>query len=199
MGFIVATFRISGDSPAKGSRITALLFTRFSTLGDEIARLSFPQNGSEPVMAAASFNRLLVFAGTDPVVTHDGYNWKRLLRQEFASQPKAQLNEMLARTIDVSQWSQQRFPRQRKDLNAICKRMQIVLPSELQGMEREVAALRAIAMRFQPELPRLGPTATIKSDTAPPQNAPSPTTAQPPLSLISRLRRAWMILVDAST
>jgi hypothetical protein len=203
-GHIVAAFKISGDAPSKGGRITQLLLIKISDAGEQIARLQLPENtpdtNTEPVLTPAVFNRLVEFVAASSVVTHDGYSWKRFLRQEFASQPKAQLKEMLARTIDVSQWSQQRFPRQRKDVGSLCARLKIKLPSGLQGLEREAVAIRLISTHIhlgavrQEEVARVVARAPLHEKISP---MPKPTPASLPFRM--RLRQAWKILIGTDS
>lgn len=202
-GYVVAAFRVSGDSPSKGARITELLLVKLSDAGQEVARLRLPEAATqvsiEPVLQPEVFSRLAEFTGEGPVVTHDGYNWKRFLRHEFASQPKDELKQMLARTIDVSEWSQQRFPRQRKDMESLCSRLKIELPSILQGVEREAVAIRWVVPHIQQWTTRQKEALKVIA-RAPLRERVSPTLkpVQGPLPLRSRLRRAWAILVGSS-
>lgn len=154
-GHVVAAFRVSGDAPSKGARITELLLVKVSEAGHEVARLRLPEDAAhvsaEPALTPEAFGRLVEFAGTEPVVVHDGYNWKRFLRQEFASQPAAEVRRFLHQAVDVSAWSQQQYPKQRKDLASICKRLKIKLSADLDSVEHEAAALRQIAAHVSGE------------------------------------------------
>ena len=103
-GHVVAAFRVSGDAPSKGARITELLLIKLSDAGKEIERLMLPENAmlasTDGSLTPDVFSRLVEFVNDHPVVTHDGYNWKRFLRQEFASQSKDQVKHFLARLTD---------------------------------------------------------------------------------------------------
>jgi hypothetical protein len=192
-GHVVAAFRVSGDAPSKGARVKELLLVKVSDAGQEIARLRLPSDSGQEsggaLLTPATFSRLVEFANNLPVVTHDGYNWKRFLRQEFASQPKDQVKNFLALTVDVSQWSQQRFPKQRKDLASLCRRLKIKWPAELGDFDREAVALRKIIphMRAEPAKP--------PQSEPPAQPAPLAMHAKLALPIRHRLRRAWAILL----
>jgi hypothetical protein len=200
-GHVVAAFRVSGDSPSKGARVTQLLLVKLSEAGKEVARLGLPENveqvSAEPVLTPEFLSRLVEFVGRSHVVTHDGYTWRRFLRQELASQPKSQVKVFLSQTVDVSEWSQQRFPKQRKDMRAICKRLKIELPVELQGLEHEAEVIRLIMPHMLQALVRLEtPIKTVAASTLPAEEARK--IKQVSLSFNARLRHAWKVLMGKS-
>jgi len=193
-GYIVAAFKTSGDAPGKGGRITQLLLVKISDDGKEGAKLQLPEitpdTNADGMLKPVIFSRLVEFARGRPIVIHDGYNWKRFLRQEFASEPKDQVKSFLAQTIDVSEWSQRHFPRKRKDVEAILKRLKIVLPSELSGLERETAAIHQLIPHIKPSFAHVGkviiPPPKVASAAVQTKHSPQP--------LFIRLRRAWRVL-----
>jgi DNA polymerase III epsilon subunit-like protein len=196
--YVVVAFRTSGDSPSKGARVTQLLLVKLSEAGKEVAKLGLPEDreqvSGEPVLTPEFLSRLVEFVGQSHVVTHDGYNWKRFLRQELASQSKGQVKEFLAQTVDVSEWSQQRFPKQRKDMRAICKRLKIELPVELQGLEHEAEVIRLIMPHMLQAPVRLEtPIKTVAASTLPAKEARK--IKQISLNFNARLRHAWKVLM----
>lgn len=191
-GHVVAAFRVSGDAPSKGARITELLLIKLSDAGKEIERLMLPENAmlasTDGSLTPDVFSRLVEFVNDHPVVTHDGYNWKRFLRQEFASQSKDQVKHFLARTVDVSEWTQRTYPKQRKDIDSLCKRLKIVVAPSLVGLEREVEVITKM-------LPHLDKKIVTSGEKELRQTLPKISTRKKRLdSFSARLQRAWGIL-----
>jgi hypothetical protein len=149
MTFVAIAFRTTGSTPSKGHFIDELLAVRADMQGHEVNRLHLHLgNGtvaSDGPTLAASFAALNDFIGADPVVTHDGDDWKRFLRQGLKDQPAEQVKRLLALTVDVTEWAQRNYPRQRKDLVSLTKRLSVSVAPDKIGLERDALMLVKIA------------------------------------------------------
>lgn len=208
MNFIALAFSTNGDSPAKGHHMTALLALRISETGAEGERLALELGDGTPAAGvptlSASFAVWNGFIDDSIVVIHDGYTWKRFLRHAFMGSPQfSRVKQIMAQSVDVSDWSQKTYPKQRKDLASILKRLGVPFDSKATGLEREIQALAKVA----PAVLRQSARQTTSEGEAKPAKVEAAQAELPavsaaveapaqPLSLGRRVQLAWRVLLD---
>ncbi len=196
MTFVAIAFSVTGDYPSKGDYINELLAVRADQQGHEVDRLHL-QLGMDMVASnaptlGASFTALDEYIGADPVVIQDGYDWQRFLKQGTKGQPIERVKRVLASTVDVSDWSQRTYPRQRKDLVSLVKRLGLELDVCVAGLEHDVMALVKIA----PSVLQVPVKEVETSVIAPVQpDTDLIVTAKPRLPFSKRWVLAWSVLM----
>ena len=193
---VAIAFTTNGDTPSKGAYINELLALRADQQGHEVDRLHLHLSdgtvASDMATLAASFTALDEYIGVAPVYIHAGYDWKRFLRHGLKGQPAERVTALLARTVDISDWSQRTYPRQRKDLVSLLKRLGLSVDSGKTGLEHDVLALVKIAPSMVPEPAQQTVTRVI----APVQcETTLVITAKPRLPFGKRLGLAWSVLI----
>jgi GAF domain-containing protein len=82
--------------------------------------------------------------GDSPIVVHDAGQWRRFLRAELRTIKRHGAANLMNNVVDVSAWAHQRFPRRRKDVAAIARRVGVEIPDDMSGLALEVELLRRI-------------------------------------------------------
>lgn len=145
--FAVA-FTTTGNSPKNGHR-----FSEIVVAGDEngVASgegLSFRLPDGDETMDSVTFEAALEamksLVGDSPIVVHDAGKWRRFLRAELRTIKRHGAANLMNNVVDVSAWAHQRYPRQRKDVTAIARRADIVIPNDLNGLALDAELLRRI-------------------------------------------------------
>jgi hypothetical protein len=145
--FAVA-FATTGNSPKDGHRFSGIV-----VVGDENGTangegLSFRMAGSDEVKDVVTFSVALVamksLIGDSPIVVHDAGKWRRFLRAELRLIKRHGAANLMNNVVDVSAWAHQRFPRQRKDVAAIARRVGVEIPDDMGGLALEAELLRRI-------------------------------------------------------
>lgn len=199
MPTVAIAFETRGDAPSKGAFIAELLAIRTDPQGNEMARLHFvlhDESNPKKVTLEASMDALEGFVGSCPVVIHDGYNWKRFIRQELKGHPAERVKEFLALTVDVSDWAKRTYPKQRRDLNSLVKRLGLKIDSESTGLERAAISTAMLVPWVMQNQPAISPRIAIP--------LPSKSASRrvridgKPLPFKTRLRMAWQILRGSS-
>lgn len=193
---VAIAFTTTGDTPGKGAYISEVLALRVDQQAREVDRLHLHLGdgtvASDMPTLAASFTALDEFIGAEPVYIHDGYDWTRFLRHGLKGQPPERVKVLLALTVDVSDWSQRTYPRQRKDLVSLLKRLELNVDAEKTGLERDVLALVKIA----PSVIQESAQQTVIRVIAPVQSETTVViTAKPRLPFGKRLALAWGVLL----
>ena len=196
MTFVAIAFSVTGDYPSKGDYINELLAVRADQQGHEVDRLHLHLGngmaGSNLPTLAASFRALDEYIGADPMVIHDGYDWQRFLKQGTKGQPLERVKRVLALSVDVSDWSQRTYPRQRKDLVSLVKRLGLRQDGGLNGLERDVQLL----VKVGPVVLRVPVIDTETRVIAPVRyESNSVTTVKPRLPFGKRWVLAWSVLL----
>ena len=196
MTYVALAFTTTGDVPSKGHYINELLALRVDQHGHEIDRLHlFLGDGtvtSDRPTLMASFTALDEYIAAEPVVIHDGYDWKRFLRHGLKGQTPERIKAFLMLTVDVSDWSQRVYPRQRKDLISLVKRLGLRLDEGTSELERVALTLVKIAPFVQP----IPAQQTLTRVIAPTQMASDlMITAKPRLPFGKRMSLAWSVLL----
>jgi hypothetical protein len=153
MEHVVVAFEVVGNAPINGGYLSRVIACRVSGTSMQTNRFELISESSSPSdqsSFSASFDGFLRFVGCASVVTHDGYNWKRFVRHALRDRSSGEVKAFLARTVDVSEWSATAFPRQRKDLVSILKRLNIALNPNLTGIERDLAAVSSLLTWVMP-------------------------------------------------
>ncbi len=196
MTFVVIAFNVTGDYPSKGDYINELLAVRADQHGLEVDRLQLHLGngaaGSNLATLATSFAALDDYIGADPVVIHDAYDWQRFLKQGAKGHPLERVKRVLALTVDVSDWSLRTYPRQRKDLVSLQKRLGLRLEVGLTGLEHDVLALVNIAP-FVLQVPVQEVETRVIAPVQYKTNLM--VTAKPRLSFGKRCVMAWSVLL----
>lgn len=146
--FVVA-FSTTGPSPKDGHRFSEVLLVGQDggELNDQSARFTFAlRSESETLLTfATALTTIKALVGSSMIVVHDAGKWRRFLRAELKTVKRHGAGHLLTNVLDVGAWAHQRFPRQRKDVAAIARRVGVEVPSGLTGLELEVELLRCIA------------------------------------------------------
>jgi hypothetical protein len=194
MPHVAIAFTTTGESPSKGHYISELLAVRADSTGKELDRLCLHLGDGVVIVdkptLSASFAALDEFIGSDPAVTHDGYEWRRFVRHGLADLPSERVKRFLAQSVDASEWSQRTYPRQRKDLAALLKRLGLSVDSTLSGLERDAAALARIAPHMsKAAAPKATQTQASAIEVCPPRRE-----SKRPRPFIRRLRLVWRVM-----
>lgn len=202
---VVVAFEIVGDTPSKGGYMSNIVASRHRATGEQPDRFQLvieSASPSDPSSLSASFDGLLRFIDGAPVVTHDDYNWKRFVRHALRERSSSEVKAFLDSTVDVSEWSATTFPKQRKDLVSILKRLDIELDSNLTGIDRDSAAVSILLPWVVPQSKQgMTPSPTEeKLEKAPPLPMTTHQVAVEVVQLLKlplhqRIRCAWRILL----
>lgn len=194
MHHVAIAFTTTGGSPSKGHYISELFAVRADSTGKELDRFCLHLGDGVVIVdkptLSASFAALDEFIGSDPAVTHDGYEWRRFVRHGLADLPSERVKQFLAQSVDASEWSQRAYPRQRKDLAALLKRLGLSVDSTLSGLERDAAALARIAPYISKATAPTTTQTRVGAIEAPPPRRKS----KQPRPFVRRLRLAWRVL-----
>lgn len=142
---IAVAFATTGNSPKGGlHRFSEIVLLgpngeqrRFELLGEPAS--------NQQVRFAVALTEIKDLVGDSQVIVHDAKRWRRFLRVERQSIKRHGAGQLMTNVADVSSWAHQRFPRQRKDVAAIARRVGIEIPENLSGLELEAELLRQIA------------------------------------------------------
>lgn len=199
MTYVALAFTTTGDTPSKGHYLNELLALRVDQYGQEVDRLHLhlcdDSGTSDKPTLMTAFQSLDEYIGTEPVVIHDGYEWKRFLRHSLKGQSPERVKKFLMLMVDVSDWSQRTYPRQRKDLISLLKRLGLRLDAGTSKLENDVLALVKIA----PFILRMKEHQTKTLVLAPIQeNASLMINAKSRLPFARRVVLAWSVLLGNS-
>jgi len=175
---VVVAFATTGNNPKEGHRFSELVaIEQVDGQPGRRLHLKFKTDAAqEGKTFADQFDLLDDLIGDTPIVIHHAGQWRKFLRPELDAIKKRGARRLLKQTVDVSTWAQQRFPKQRKDLAAIARKVQVNIPAGLTGIELEAEQQRLIATKMQP-------TPTVVASAAAVQTPPANTTSH---ALIAR-------------
>lgn len=155
---VAISFATTGPSPRGGHRICEIVLVgqKEGTQEGRMVRFRLlSESGvSEPARFATVLPELKSFVGDATVVVSDAGKWRRFLRAELRTIRRHGAGRLLNELVDVSSWAHQRFPRQRRNVAAIARRMGIEVDKELIGLEREAELLRLIARGMNTSMER---------------------------------------------
>lgn len=146
---VAVAFATTGSSPRAGHRFSEIVLVgqegglptgqpvRFE-LGSEL-------RPNEATTFPAVLEEIIAFVGDAQLIVHDESSWRRFLRAELRMIKRHGAANLISNVVGVSAWAHQRFPRQRKDVAAIARRLGIESPSEPMDLERQAELLRLIA------------------------------------------------------
>jgi DNA polymerase III epsilon subunit-like protein len=150
---IVIAFSTTGPSPKKGDRISELVAVEQANglATGKTLHLVFqpPEKEGGKATFAAQFGALDDLVGDAQVVVHHAGNWRKFLRIELRDAKTRGARRLLKQTVDVYRWAHQRYPKHRKDVAALAKRLCIVVPADLTGLRASVEQLRLIAREMK--------------------------------------------------
>lgn len=194
---VVIAFATTGMTPKDGARISELAALEIVG-GQPTARtlaMTFKTDaGRDGITFAEQFDALDVFIGDVPVVVFNATIWRRFLRAELRHIRKRGARRLLTQFIDLSQQARQRFPKQRKDLAALARKLGVNVNSDEVGIARDAALLAGIAAKIaSPYNPVISkPRASIEvSPSQPIVDAASVM----PRSFGKRLALCWRVLI----
>lgn len=141
---IAVAFTTTGDSPKEGHRFSEIVLvdqngerTWFELLGEPAS--------NQQVTFEVALTAIKTLVDDAQLIVHDVGKWRRFLRAALRSIKRHGANQLMNNVVGVSDWAHQRFPRQRKDVTAIARRVGIEIPENLTGLELEAELLRRIA------------------------------------------------------
>jgi len=150
MRLVVLVFSTTGPVPSKGGRINHLMAVelldgkRTTSTVQNVFRTDDFQSG---VAFSEAFAELDDFVSDSTIVVHDAYEWKRFFRVDLPNISRPNAKRLLDQTFDVSTWTQQHFPRKRKDLPSIAKHLKLADAPKSSGLELQLDLLVKIAER----------------------------------------------------
>lgn len=191
---VAIAFATTGPSPKDGHRISELALVE---QGSD-RRMHFKVESEGENTFAARFPEIDSFIGDASLVVLNGGRWRRFLRVELKAIKGRRARRLMREVIDVGDWAHQRFPRQRKNVTAIAKRLGITGNHLLQGLEREADLLALIASRMNTSVepaPFQSPEAVIEVPSIAPLVVPSIpvvlTAATPRGNWVERVGNFW--------
>ncbi len=153
-------FTTTGNSPRAGHRFSEIVLVGLEDGLPNGQRAKFNLNvdaeSKSQVKFAVVLEAMTAMIGDATLIVHDAGNWRRFLRAELKSIRRHGAGLLVNNIVDVSAWAHQRYPRQRKDLSAIVRRIGIELPANLTGLDLEaellcwIVKLMSMPTRFQP-------------------------------------------------
>jgi hypothetical protein len=195
---VAIAFTTTGDKPKEGHRLRELLAVEISDWAPTGGRLhqTFARaNEFDGRSFADQFDELDVFIGAAQIVVHDGGKWRRFLRIELLPLKSKGARRMLHDIADVTRWAHQRFPKQRKDLVSLGRRMGLVVSADAAGVARDSELLIGIIGQMGASKPDAGSQRGTAHET--------PTAAVGSASLklgrqtfTARLVTCWKILTE---
>lgn len=141
---VAIAFATTGPSPKNGHRFSELALVEQGT--DRRLHIKIETEGKNTF--AARFHEIDNLIGDASLVVLNGGRWRRFLRVELKAIKGSRPKELMHDVIDVGDWAHQRFPRQRKNVTAIAKRLGITVTNQFQGIEREADLLALIAQQM---------------------------------------------------
>ena len=188
---VVIAFETTGNNPKEGHRFS-VIYAIEQVNGwpeDRLAiRFKTAETPNEKTFAE-QFDELDEFIGGSPIVVRHAGQWRKFLRPELANIKKRGANRLLKQTQCISEWAHQRFPKQRKDLKSIARRLQLDVSPGLHGPDLEGEQMRLIATKMQPVAVVAGlPTATS------PKISASIESERTTLGFRERISLCWKVL-----
>lgn len=134
---VAIAFDTTGANPKEGHRFSELVARQIGN--DKTLRLNAGADG-----LTDQLQRLLAFTDGAQVVVLDGARWRRFMRAELKAGADAKARGLMKDVFDVGAWAKERFPRQRKDVEAIGRQVGVRVDGEATGLEREAVVLAEI-------------------------------------------------------
>lgn len=150
---VAIAFSATGLSPKQGGRISELI--AIERVGDQSAgrvlRLYFKTEETQLGKKTFSeqFELLDEMIGDSQIILYNAGIWRRFIREELRIIRKRSARRLLKQVIEVEFLVRKRFPRQRKDLASILKKLRIEEPPELDVLRRDAESLLLIASEMK--------------------------------------------------
>jgi hypothetical protein len=192
---VAIVFTTTGPSPKDGHRIQELMAVELSDgipranklhqtykLSDQMGGRSF----------AEQFDELNTFIGDAHVIVHQGNAWRKFMRTELRTIKSKTARRLLRDVVDVAEWAHTRFPKQRKDLASLARKIGRVPPDGAAGPGRDLQILAELASAIhqarilQPIAPEVKLAEAVHTSAEHVGIRPS---------LKERLKRYWNVLV----
>lgn len=201
---VAIAFKTTGASPKAGHRVSELLAAELSDgnpTGSKLHHIYTGGDQAEGKTFAAQFDELDRFIGDAHVIVHQGNVWRKFMRIELRPIKSKTARRLLRDIVDVSAWAHTRFPKQRKNLASLAKKVGHVQPEGEVGLKLDIQLLVGIACKMNPT--PVEPTSTQTQPTAQPATLPMESAPAPgkdevpavPKPLGERLRLCWRVLV----
>lgn len=201
---VAVAFSTSGPSPKAGHCISELLAAELSDSIPTGSRLHHTYRCVDQVEGktfAEQFEELDKFIGEAHVIVHQGNVWRKFMRIELRPIKSKTARRLLRDIVDVSAWAHTRFPKQRKDLASLAKKVGYVPDAGEVGLRLDSQLLVGIASKMNPV-----PVEHTSTQTKPTVEPATLTTASAPAhgkenlpavprSFGERLRMCWSVLV----
>ena len=206
---VAIAFATTGPTPKRGHRISELVAVEKVDAEPVGKVLHLYFNAGDPASDKPSFaaqlDALDHFVADAPIVLHDPGVWRRFLRVELQGIKNKGARRLLTQVVDVSRWAHQRYPKHRKSVAALAKRLNIVASPDLSGLRLTAVQLALIGRAIQAADAELHPQAAQVPVTPAPlptaQQAPvPPAPAVPqakPAGLLGRLGALWRAWVGS--
>lgn len=196
---VAIAFATTGPSPKAGHRICEIVLIGQDSGKRDGAPVRFDFRGIEPTNESITFplvlSALKAFVGEATVIVHDSGKWRRFLRAELRMIKRHGAGRLLNNVIDISAWAHQRFPKQRRDVTAIARRLGIDVRKDLAGLEKEAEFLRLIAQKMDTSGETVSTTAITVADsidTSGGQEVVAPVAQAAPVTPSSQRRKNWV-------
>ena len=146
---VAVMFFTTGASPKDGHRVTELLAAELlqgKASGKTLRQSYAPDGESGGRSLAQQFDELDAFIGDAKVVVYHAPTWRKFMRVELQNVKKASARRLVREVDDVVTWAYQRFPKQRKDLASLGKKVGVKLDASVEGIERDAALLIGVVV-----------------------------------------------------
>jgi hypothetical protein len=204
---VAIAFTTTGNDPKKDHRFREMV--AIEQLDDQSAgrvlHLCFKTTpDGEGKTFAEQFKALDELVGNSVVIVHKGGVWKQFLRAELRLIEDKRARRLLKQVFDVTAWAHERFPRQRKSVEAIARKLNLTVSHEHNGLSLEADRLGLIgAVACQSEV-----EATESALPSPESNTARPHVAEsfqqsphelirhplPKRSFQERLQFCWLVM-----
>ena len=193
---VVIAFATTGPSTRDGGRLRELLAVELSdgkATGNRLHQTHSAASRNDGRSFAEQFEELDAFIGNARVIVHHGALWRQFMRAELRDVKKPSARRLLRDFDDVMAWAHQRFPKQRKDLASLGRKVGVAVGDAVAGIQRDADLLVGIANAMKQPAAEAHAKAAVSSGA---RQSPDEATVPPFVqrSLGERLSLCWRVL-----
>lgn len=196
---VAIAFATTGPSPKAGHRICEIVLVGQENGNRDGSPVRFDFSAmnptNEPITFPVVLPALKAFVRDSTLIVHDSGKWRRFLRAELRTIKRHGAGRLLNNVIDIGAWAHQRFPKQRRDVAAIARRLGIDVGKELAGLEKEAEFLRLIAQKMDTSGETVSTTTIAAAHSIDPlggQEVVAPVVQVAPVMPGSQRRKNWV-------
>lgn len=150
---VAIAFATTGPSPKTGGRISELVAVE--RFGDQSVgrtlHLYFKTEEAQfgKKTFSEQFELLEEFIGDSQILLHSAGIWRRFIREELRTIKKRGARKLLKQAIEIISLAHQRFPKQRKDIVSIARRLHLKVPGKEISLKEEAQLLLRIEIKMR--------------------------------------------------